>query len=154
MNSKNKQNHSLVVYYAEDAAVRAVANAVARERGCDLLGVRTAMGYPASRSVAVARRIWELNWGVVGGLSEPAEAVSAVTKADRIVLVASAWGERLAAPLAAFLGRHRLSGKAVQLLVDGPIDSVPTSLVEDVLSRTDARVSVVSRTDRTVLRAA
>ena len=124
----------LIVFWAGDARAREKARRLQERYGGKALGIDASVPYPADEKTRKARMRWEAAYGMTCPIAAPSNMEDALGAAGSVMIVASLWESHLAAPLAAFLARHDVAGKALGVAVLASEGEVAPSVYRELLA--------------------
>lgn len=101
---------TLIVYYSQTGATKAVADELQKHLGCDITAIEAVNPYDGDYSATIARWRSELESGVKPEIKPLAVSLD---NYKRILLCFPIWGGTYALPVATFLADNSLDGKTV-----------------------------------------
>lgn len=109
-NDKATEGKTLVLYYSQTGATKAVAEELQKQLGCDIAAIEAAQPYDGDYSATIARWMQESKDSVKVAL-KPLDIN--LEEYDTIFLGFPIWGGTYALPIASFLADNSLNGKKV-----------------------------------------
>ncbi len=132
-----EKTKTLVLYYSQTGATKAVAEELQRQLGADIARIEAVEPYDADYAATVARWRQEREEGVKVAIQPLAVNLD---QYDTIFLGSPIWGGTVASPVATFLADNLLAGKTVVTFATFGSGGIDSATVDVAAAQPDATV--------------